>query len=60
MIKALLTKKVVISAILMLLFAAVVGAVSFAYSKLIGAIVIILSAAIIGFAAGKHLIIKKF
>ena len=56
MIKSLLTKKVVISAILMLLFAAVVGAVSFAYSKLIGAIVIILSAAILGFAAGKHLI----
>lgn len=58
MIKALLTKKVIISAILMLIFAAVVGAVSFAYSKLIGAIVIILSAAILGFAAGKHLITK--
>lgn len=60
MIKSLLTKKVVISAILMLLFAAVVGAVSFAYSKLIGVIVIILSAAILGFVAGKHLITKKF
>ena len=60
MIKALLTKKVIISAIFMLLFAAAVGIVSFAYSKLIGAIVIILSAAIIGFAAGKHLITKKF
>lgn len=60
MIKSLLTKKVVISAILMLIFAAAVGAVSFAYSKLIGAIVIIIFAAILGFAAGKHLIIKKF
>ena len=60
MIKALLTKKVIISAIFMLLFAAAVGIVSFAYSKLIGAIVIILSAAIIGFVTGKHLITKKF
>ena len=60
MIKSLLTKKVIISAILMLLFAAVVGAVSFAYSKLIGAIVIILSAAILGFSVGKYFITKRF
>ena len=60
MIKAILTKKVIISAIFMLLFAAAVGAVSFAYSKLIGAIVIIIFAAILGFAAGKRLITKKF
>ena len=60
MIKAILTKKVIISAIFMLLFAAVVGAVSFAYSKLIGAIVIILSAAILGFSVGKYFITKRF
>lgn len=60
MIKALLTKKVIISAIFMLLFAAAVGIVSFAYSKLIGAIVIILSAAILGFSVGKYFITKRF
>ena len=60
MIKAILTKKVIISAIFMLLFAAAVGIVSFAYSKLIGAIVIILSAAILGFSVGKYFITKRF
>ena len=60
MIKALLTKRVIISAILMILFAAAVGAISFTYSKLIGAIVIIVSAAILGFSVGEYFITKRF